>query len=370
MIYVMVFRSLAASLKRSKPSPTPTTTVTSFDPVAMAKAKEAARLAASAAGGETLDLVVRSVTTEAEGVISITFESFDAGELPAWTPGAHLELHLPSGLARQYSLCGDPADRESYRVAVLREESGRGGSKELHDTDLVGLRIKAVGPRNHFELTPSPSYRFIAGGIGITPIRAMVAAVPAGSEWTLLYGGRSSASMAFVEELRALGGDRVTLVPEDESGQLDLDAYLAGAGAGTAVYCCGPSGLISAVVDRCAALAPEASVTFERFTASEENAAARAAAAANDTEFTVELQRSGVTKVVAKDQTLLDAILAEDPGFGFSCEEGHCGSCLTKVLKGEVDHRDELLSDAERAANDQMYVCVSRAKGDHLVLDA
>jgi ferredoxin-NADP reductase len=363
----MVLRLLQRSLRRGTAN-APVPAVTSFDPTASVKA----RLAQEAAARSGLvDLEVRDVSTVADGVIAITLRDLVEGELPPWSPGAHLELHLPSGLRRQYSLCGDPTDRTTYRVCVLREPDGRGGSEELHGLDLVGMRLTSSIPRNHFELVGSRHYRFVAGGIGITPIRAMVAAVPEGSSYELLYGGRTRSSMAFLDELARICGDRLTVVPQDEAGLLDLETFLGGADAGTAIYCCGPAPLIDAVQEVHGRIAPEAGLHFERFTASEEAVRARAEAAASDTEFTVELRRSGVTKVVAADQTLLDAVLAEDPEFGFSCEEGHCGSCRVAVLKGEVDHRDQLLSPEERAANDQMYICVSRAQGDDgLVIDA
>jgi ferredoxin-NADP reductase len=352
-------------LKRSKPA-YPTTTVTSYDPVADIKASLAK--AASSAAHQTFDLVVDAVTREADDVIAITLTDPVAGELPAWSPGAHLEIHLPSGLLRHYSLCGDPSDRESYRVAVLREEAGRGGSKELHDLDLVGQILTATGPHNHFELVDSPDYLFIAGGIGITPILAMIGSVPAGSTWKLLYGGRSRGSMAFLDELAPFG-DRVQVVPQDEAGMLDLASALSGLGQGTAVYCCGPAGLISAVEGLCVEN-PGIDLHFERFTASEGAAAVRAEKAKNDAPFELELRQTGVTITVAHDETALDAILKVVPDYPFSCEEGHCGSCPAKILEGGVDHRDEAQSEAERAENTTMYVCVSRATSDRVVLDA
>lgn len=359
--------------KRAKTSWLDAPAAKAYDPTADAARKLAAEKAAAAATPvePKLDLEVKSVTPVAEGVIAITFIDPHGDELPAWTPGSHLEIHTPNGLIRQYSLCGDPANRMEYRVSVLREEEGRGGSKELHDdTRLVGKMLTATQPRNHFELTPSKKYLFIAGGIGVTPIRAMVAAVPEDAEWTLLYGGRTRASMAFVDELVEIGGDRIKIAPQDTDGILDLKTALEAIDADTAVYCCGPSALIAAVEQCVEKYAPESKLYFERFTASEENAAARAEAAKGDKPFELELARTGVTMTVGADERTLDAVIKHVPGFDYSCEEGHCGSCWTKVLSGEVDHRDDgLLTEAERAANTEMYVCVSRAKGDKLVLD-
>ena len=164
-------------------------------------------------------MTVDAITAEAEGVVSVRLSAPDGGELPAWEPGAHLDLVLPSGKVRQYSLCSDPADRDSYLVAVLREPAGRGGSAEVHDGLRPGDAVSLRGPRNHFRLVPATHYQFIAGGIGITPILAMAReAAQRGATWSLAYGGRSRASMAFVDSLLALGAQNVTLVPQDELG--------------------------------------------------------------------------------------------------------------------------------------------------------
>ena len=357
---------------KRKQAPVVTTTVKAYDPVADALAKAAAaKAAASGASHDTYEVRVSKVTKEADGVISITVIDPAGHELPEWKAGAHLEIHTPSGLVRQYSLCSSPSNRLEYRVSVLREENGRGGSKELHDTDLKNKQLVVAGPRNLFQLGEHDRYVFIAGGIGVTPIRAMVEELGPDADFTVVYGGRSLDSMAFTEELIDLAGDKLTLVPQDTDGLIDLKAALEGAGAGTGVYCCGPAALISAVEKAVAEHAPEADLHFERFEASAEAVAERAAKAATDKPFELELRRTGVTKTVAADQTVLDAILKEKPDFDFSCEEGHCGSCFATVLEGKVDHRDEVLSDDEKANGDQMYVCVSRpAEGcEKLVLD-
>ena len=355
-------------LKRKQAPVVPATTVTSYDPVADALAKAAAAKAA-AHTHETYEVRVAKVTPEADGVISITVIDPSGHDLPEWEPGAHLEVTTPSGLVRQYSLCSSPKKLDEYRFSVLREEDGRGGSKELHDTDLKNKQLVVAGPRNLFTLHQHDKYVFIAGGIGITPIHAMVSSLGDDVDYTLVYGGRSLGSMAFVEELTEVAGDRLTLVPQDTDGLIDLEAALKGAGAGTGIYCCGPAPLISAVEEAAAKYAPDAEVHFERFEASAEAVAERAAKAANDKPFELELRRTGVTKTVAADQTVLDAILKEKPDFDFSCEEGHCGSCFATVLEGTVDHRDEVLTDEEKETTDQMYVCVSRPTSEKLVLD-
>ncbi|MEU6139167.1 PDR/VanB family oxidoreductase [Streptomyces sp. NPDC047081] len=289
-----------------------------------------------------LRLLVAAHETVAEGVVQLRLEGRD---LPRWEPGAHLDLVLPSGVVRQYSLCGDPEDSSAYTVATRLVEDGRGGSREVHEQVAEGMELEVRGPRNRFPLVAAPSYVFVAGGIGITPILPMLRALGDGVEWRLLYCGRSRESMPFLEEVEKLGGDRVTVV----AGVPDLDALDVPGEA--AVYCCGPEGLMAAVEERY----PQ--VRLERFTPR----------AAHGGAFEVELRRSGRTLTVGADSTVLAAVRAELPDTAYSCEQGFCGTCRQRVLEGEVEHRDELLTDAERA--DSMLICVSRARSDRLVLD-
>ncbi|MFF5429752.1 PDR/VanB family oxidoreductase [Streptomyces griseofuscus] len=300
-----------------------------------------------------LRLLLTAHETIADGVVRLRLEG---AELPRWTPGAHLDLVLPSGLVRQYSLCGDPADTSAYTVATRLVEDGRGGSREVHEQLAEGMELEVRGPRNRFPLAEAQSYVFVVGGIGITPVLPMLRALPEDAAWRLLYCGRARASMPFLDEVRELAGDRLTLVAEDEDGRPDLDALFAAVAPGTAVYCCGPEGLMEAV----AARVPEgAALHLERF-------APRASADGN-TAFEVELRRSGRTVSVPADSTVLAAVRRELPGTVYSCEQGFCGTCQQRVLEGEVEHRDELLTDAER--HDSMLICVSRARGERLVLD-
>ncbi|MER5205342.1 PDR/VanB family oxidoreductase [Streptomyces sp. NPDC002825] len=296
-------------------------------------------------------VLVTGRATPAEGVVELRLEG---DGLPAWQPGAHVDLVLPSGLVRQYSLCGDPGDTDAYTVATRLIEDGQGGSREVHEQLHEGVEIEIRGPRNRFPLVDSPAYVFVAGGIGITPVLPMVrAAEAAGADWRLVYCGRSRATMPYLEEIEALGGDRVTVVAEDASGFPEL-GFLAHVPAETLVYCCGPDGLMDAV----SASMPEGRAPrLERFTA----------AATTGTAFEVELRRSGRTLTVAADQSLLSAVRKELPGITYSCRQGFCGTCQQRVLEGEVDHRDELLTDAERAGS--MLICVSRCAGKRLVLD-
>ncbi|CAM5234909.1 PDR/VanB family oxidoreductase [Streptomyces tanashiensis] len=298
-------------------------------------------------------VLVTGRATPAEGVVELRLEG--AG-LPAWQPGAHVDLVLPSGLVRQYSLCGDPDDGDTYTVATRLIEDGRGGSREVHEQLHEGVEVEIRGPRNRFPLVDSPAYVFVAGGIGITPVLPMLrAAEAAGADWRLVYCGRSRATMPYLEEIGRLGGDdRVTVVTEDESGFPELE-FLGRLPADTAVYCCGPDGLMDAVG---AAMPEGRAPRLERFTA---------AATVGGTAFEVELRRSGRTLTVAADQSLLSAVREELPGITYSCRQGFCGTCRQRVLEGEVDHRDELLTDDERA--DSMLICVSRCAGKRLVLD-
>ncbi|MFD4255155.1 PDR/VanB family oxidoreductase [Amycolatopsis thermoflava] len=310
-----------------------------------------------------LDVLLERKEELAAGVVRLTLRHPAGEPLPEWEPGAHLDLVLGEGLVRQYSLCGDPADRSVLQVAVLREPDGRGGSAWVHDRLSTGDTVRIRGPRNHFRLVDSPRYLFVAGGIGITPIVPMIARAEAsGANWRLVYGGRSRASMAFREELVARYGDRVEIRPQDETGLLDLDELLGAPRDGVAVYCCGPEPLLAAVEQRCAAW-PPGSLHVERFSPK------AGADAGERTTFEVELAASGRTVTVPPDKSILAAIEEAGVSVLSSCQEGTCGTCETPVLDGVPDHRDSLLTDAERAANDTMMICVSRSCGPRLVLD-
>jgi ferredoxin-NADP reductase len=307
-------------------------------------------------------VVVAAKETVADGVVSLTLRDPDGAPLPGWEPGAHIDLRLTSGLERQYSLCGDPSDRHTWRLAVLHEPGGRGGSAYVHDELRPGTRLVARGPRNHFRLVPAARYLFIAGGIGITPILPMLAAAQAaGADWRLLYGGRRRRSMAFLGELAGLRGD-IIVHPQDESGLLDLAGALAEPRDDTAVYCCGPEPLLAAVEERCSSW-PRGALHVERFVPKPSGEAAAGQ------ELQVVLARSGLTLSVPAGTSVLQAV--EDAGVGVlsSCREGTCGTCETTVLEGIPDHRDSILTGDERDSHEFMMICVSRSRGPRLVLD-
>src|SRR6202012_4997784 len=311
-------------------------------------------------------LIVRRRSTPAEGVVVLDLAHPENEDLPRWEPGAHVDLLLDDGLTRQYSLCGDPHDSSLWRVGVLLDPSSRGGSRYVPENPNQGATGRVRGPRNPFPLVDAPHYRFIAGGIGITPIFAMLQAVQrAGGDWTLLYGGRTRASMAFAEDLAARYPERVTVWPQDERGLLDLESLLKDPEDNTLLYCCGPEALLEAV-ERHRAHCLAGILHFERFAAKPPTA--EEAAEALD-QFEVVCHRSGVSFEITSDQSILEVL--EEAGIPIlgSCYEGVCGTCEAKVLEGTPVHRDSVLADAEKAAGEVMMPCVSRSRTEKLVLD-
>ncbi|MEV6258894.1 PDR/VanB family oxidoreductase [Nocardia sp. NPDC051911] len=314
-------------------------------------------------GEESPQLRVVTRDNRVPGVVVLTLEDAAGRSLPEWEPGAHIDLVLGPGLVRQYSLCGDPDDRKSFRVAVLRENPGRGGSARVHDELRIGSLIEARGPRNRFPLEPAESYVFIAGGIGITPILPMLyRARAAGAECELHYGGRSRSSMAFAAELAEHPDLAAVLYPQDEVGLIDLATILGSPRHGTLIYACGPEPLLDAVDKHCRGW-PEGSLHVERFRAPEPGDDMLAES------FEVDLAVTGLTLSVPPDKSVLEVACEAGVPVLSSCQEGTCGTCEVRVLEGEVDHRDSILTPAERAAHDTMFVCVSRAVGPRLVLD-
>ena len=313
---------------------------------------------------QDLRLRVTSMTWEAEGVLSVALQQLDGADLPAWRPGAHLDLKLPGVITRQYSLSGSPADRKTWRISVLRELVSKGGSQAVHETVRPGDVVDVRGPRNNFVLDDAQEYLFIAGGIGITPILSMVAAAAAsGARWRLVYGGRTRSSMAFLNEMQQ-HGDAVHIHPQDELGLIDLAALLDSPRPDTLVYCCGPEPLLAAVEQRCHTW-PNGSLHVERFKAKPLEAGAEV----GEIEFQVVCEQSGKTITVPPGQAILETLEAAGIFPPNSCREGICGTCETTVLDGTPDHRDSLLSDEEREAGETMMICVGRALSKRLVLD-
>lgn len=355
-----------ATAARSEPGPGLRALARAFDAYAqLVSASRAAPLLSRPSpvrrSGFDLSLRIAGVQPEAQDVVSLTFVAASGGPLPDWTPGAHLDVFLPSGRLRQYSLCGDPGDRSRYRIAVRRLGDGGGGSREVHDELRAGDIVRVRGPRNAFRLVDAPSYEFIAGGIGITPILPMVKdAERRGVPWRMVYVGRSRETMPFVGELEACRSGRVELHCDDEHGFADVAAILADIRTAPAdVYVCGPPPLMDAVRQVSRAVDPSAPVFLERFSAPP---------VLDGRPFEVELARSGRTVSVAAGETALAAIRRELGGVAFSCRQGFCRTCRCGVLEGDVEHRDKgTLLDGERA--DSMLICVSRAAGERLVLD-
>jgi ferredoxin-NADP reductase len=334
-------------------------------------------------GPRELELVVREVRQESAGVRSVVLCDPDEGELPAWQPGAHIQLALPSGRVRSYSLCSEPDDRSNYRIAVLREDDGQGGSVEVHTECRIGSRLRSSLPRNEFELTAAAGYLLIAGGIGVTPLLPMAKRLAKqGARWRLLYLGRSKPTMAFQDEIAALGG-AAQVVARDECERLDLDSVIRSEPLSSAIYCCGPNSLMVAVAD--VAKATGHSLHVERFGRPDlartvpaerwstlelaDEVATTAERTDPEEPFEVELAASRKVVIVERDQTILSYVRSIRQGLTFSCLEGYCGTCETAVLAGAPDHRDTVLSDDERAANATMMICVGRSKSARLVLD-
>ncbi|NUS44453.1 MAG: oxidoreductase [Mycobacteriaceae bacterium] len=305
----------------------------------------------------------RAVVAGDTSVVALTFAAHGGVDLPPWSAGAHVDVRLNSGAVRQYSLCGDPADRGRYRIAVRLVPGGRGGSAEMHESLAVGAMLRISRPRNAFPLAVGgfgqrvPTVRFIAGGIGITPILPMLGVLDRlGMPWSIIYCGRDLESLAFRDELSCFG-DKVVVHLDDRDGIATPDALLGDLDIGSAVYVCGPPPMIDAV--RCAlAERPDVEFHYERFSA---------APVVDGREFRMRLASTGEEITVRADQTALGALLDVRPNATYSCRQGFCRSCAVRVLDGTIDHRSTALNPAE---SEQGYFlpCVSRSP-DCLTLD-
>ena len=314
-----------------------------------------------------LELRITAIRREAEGIHSVELRAPDHGALPPFQAGAHIDLMLAPSLTRSYSLCNDPQERHRYVVAVHLAPASRGGSRHVHEQLRVGERLQVSPPRNNFALDEGAAHTvLIAGGIGITPLKAMIARLEAlGHSWELHYATRSRDTLAFADELRALearqpGRVRLHIDAEAKGARLDLRALVAGAPPAAHFYCCGPETMLDAFAQATAALA-RGQVHVEHF--------GGAGPVASEGGFAVMLRRSQRRIEIARGQTILDALLAADVKVPYSCREGVCGTCEVKVLEGTPDHRDVVLTPEEHARNDAMLVCCSGAKSKVLVLD-
>lgn len=309
-----------------------------------------------------LQMTVTAKTPLAEDILELVLSSTDGAPLPGFDGGAHVDLHLAPDLVRQYSLTNPSTTPSDYRVAVARDGASRGGSRFVHDALAVGATVTVSAPRNHFALAPhAKRHLFIAGGIGVTPILAMIRQCEAeGRPWSAVYATRTTARCAYRDVLAGYGA-RVAFHFDDQAdGPLDVRAALAQADRDTHLYCCGPKPLMQAVREFTADW-PAGQVHFEWFSA-------ETTETAGDQAFDVVLNRSGRRLTVPADATLLSVLRDHGIPIASVCSEGVCGTCETTVLSGEVDHRDAVLTDEERDSNQMMMVCCSRGRGD-IVLD-
>ncbi len=307
---------------------------------------------------ERREMVVASITREAEGVIGIRLLPLGGGTLLPWHPGAHITLHLPNGLQRQYSLAGDPAERGHYDIAVLRTRDSQGGSQWLHDNLRLGTTIVVDGPLSYFELEHAADYLFVAGGIGITPIKAMIESLPAHRHWRLAYFGRSRRAMPFLQELLTRFPGQIGVFASDEC---DVHAVLRDIlrMAPGEVYTCGPASLMETV----ASVIPADRLHIERFIPLE-----RTPVSAPHSVL-VTAVRSAREFRIEPDENFLEALEAQGLPVGASCRKGVCGSCEVRVLSGRPEHLDSVMDDSDKDEIGVMYPCVSRAATKEMVLD-
>lgn len=313
-----------------------------------------------------LEVRVHALAWEAAGITSFELRDPAGADLPPFAAGAHIDVHVKPGCVRQYSLCNDPAERHRYVIAPQREENGRGGSIALHDTTRVGDLVAISAPRNNFPVVAGARrHLLLAGGIGVTPMMAMIAELErARADYRMYYCTRSPERTAFLERLAPLiASGRVVLHHDggDPARGLDLRELLREPEPGTHLYYCGPTGFMNAARDASSHW-PAETVHFEYFTPPPE-----AGAAAPDRPFTIRLARSGVDLPVPADKTIVHVLRENDVFIETSCENGVCGTCLTRYLAGEPEHRDYVLDESDR--KEFVMVCCARAKSDVLTLD-
>jgi ferredoxin-NADP reductase len=326
-----------------------------------ATSKEAG-LAAAPAPDDPIEVRLTAIRLVARHTSLFEFQSVDGKPLPAYEPGAHIDLHLPNGLLRNYSLTSPTPEPSTYTVGIKRDPASRGGSRYIHDELHVGTTLKIGGPRNNFRLREdAPQTVLFAGGIGITPIWCMVQRLNAlGRDWRLHYACRSRDDMAFRHELEAM--PQAALHYDDEHGGfLDVAALVAAAPKDAHLYCCGPAPMLAAF-EAATKEWPRDQVHVEYFTAKE-------FAPTKKGGFTVELARSGVEYFIPEGETILNVLLDAGIDIDYSCELGICGACEQRVISGTPEHRDSILSEEEQAANTRVMICCAGCKTDRLVLD-
>ncbi len=314
----------------------------------------------------SMTVQVQAKRQEADGVAGFTLVDPHGRALPTFTAGSHIDVQPEPGVLRQYSLCNQPGSTDSYQIAVLREPQSRGGSQAMHEAVDEGDLIQISAPRNHFELAPDAKRSLLlAGGIGITPILAMARQLHRdGAEFELHYSARSQAAMAFHDWLTSGPlSAQVQCYFDDQGSRLPIDQLVAQPHDGTHLYVCGPGGYIDFVMDRFRTAGwPEAQLHTEFFTAADIDTS-------NDGSFELVLARSGESYRIPADQTVAEVLLDNDVDLLTSCEQGICGTCITRVLEGIPEHRDRYMTEAEHAANDCFTPCCSRAKTERLVID-
>lgn len=309
---------------------------------------------------------IHEVTRKTNGVLAIELRPMDGEEFPRYEAGAHIDLHLPDGMVRSYSLCGHAGSTGRYLIGVLNDRNSRGGSRYIHEHLRAGMELSISEPRNNFRLDRSAAHSvFVAGGIGITPILCMLLQLrELGQSAELLYAARTREEAAFAPELVALGVPITWHFDDESDGPPDLCAFIASKAPDAHYYACGPAPMLAAFEAACVDLR-RVHVHVERFSANSTQALAK-----DDPDYTVSLRRSGVTLKVPSGKTLLQTLLDAGIQKEHSCAQGICGACRTKVLEGVPEHRDAVLSPSERAENNVMMVCVSGCKNGSLVLDA
>lgn len=305
---------------------------------------------------------IQSVSWEAPNILSYELRSLESCELPPFTAGAHIDITLPNGLVRSYSLVNPQSERHRYVIAVQKDRASRGGSKWLHENFRAGDILTVNGPRNNFALDETAEKSiFIAGGIGITPILSMVERLCAlGRDWELIYCSRKRSDTAFLDSLEKKPQVRFNFDNEPGGKMLDITAVLRAVPANGHLYCCGPLPMLDAF-EQAAKHLPRDRVHVEYFTAKE--------APALEGGFTVVLAKSGQEFTVPPKKTILDTLLENGLTIPYSCKEGVCGTCETKVLEGVPDHRDLILTEKEHASNMTMMICCSGSKSRKLILD-